>query len=595
MDKDKKVRTGYSFREAKVPQPIETIKKDTVFWGADNLYPQFLFKLYYEEPIHGGIINSKVTFITSGGLSCEGCTNEQWEAIEKNGRNSYQLNDIINQVTRDNEVTDSFIYYFKKAVDGMWYLRPMDIELVRKMDSDTETFEYSEDWSSTKKDESVNYRQIKSINAIDENSMECLMYVSSRAKQYNVGNKGRAILTQNYYSTPCYSGALSSIMANEEMNFFHYSEVVNGFKGGTMISFNGGILDNETEENAIIKKVKGEASKRETQGGMSFTWSDGKDQAPTILQLNGNNLDSRYLLTQEHLRASILVAHSVITPALFGIATPGQLGNTQELLTGYLVFKDSYVKKRQAQIAESLTIALKTLNGFTGKIGFNDYTPEYLGGKNKEAKQEKMNKEVTTEEVLELFGKCGKEKEEHIFIQSREMQVFEDVERNELEYLDEYRKANFAEGITTLQGNILQMINDGESYQAIKTATKLSAVDLTKEILRLKAKQLIDDKEWKVSEDGKRSIDRQQKLSIVYTYELRPDAPKLVKGGTSRDFCKTLITMNKVYTRDEINTVSGSIGRNVWLFRGGWYRDPKKEVSQPSCRHYWKQNVIISK
>jgi len=596
MEQKNNKRQGgsYVFREAKIPQPVETIKKQTVFWGADNLYPQFLFKLYYESPIHGGIVNSKVTFITSGGLSCEGCSPQDWENIQNNGRNAYSLNDIIPQVARDNEVTDSFVYYFKKAVDGYWYLKPMDIELIRKMENDVNTFEYSEDWSSNKKDESVNYRQIKSINAIDENSLECIMYVSSKAKQYNVSLTRKAQLTQNYYSTPVYSGAISSILADEEMNFFHYSEVINGFKGGTLISMNSGIPDNETEENKIIKKIKGEASKRETQGGIAVTWSDGKEQAPTVLQLNGNNLDSRYLLTQEHLRDSILVAHSVITPALFGIKTPGQLGNTQELLTGYLVFKDSYVRKRQEQIADSLSLALKTLNGFTGKIVFDDYIPEYLGGIKTDEKTEMKTQEPTTEEVLAKFETCGKPVKDFNFLSSRNLQVFENVELNESEFLDEYRKSTFADSVSTVQNKILQMIASGESYQAIKQATELSAVDLTKEILKLKTKGLIERKDWKLTESGKRSSETQQKLSVVYTYELRPDAPALVKGGESREFCKTLIGFNRVYTRDEINSISSGIGRNVWLFRGGWYHDPKKDINQPSCRHYWKQNIILN-
>ena len=669
MDK-KEIKTvkrhggSYSFREAKVPQPTELVdkSKSLMKWGADNLYPQFLFKLYYEEPTHGGIINSKVTFITSGGLTCSGCSPSDFETIERNGSNAYSLSDIIPIVARDNEVTDAFVYYFKRSLNGSWYLLPMDVELIRKDENNSNLFHYSEDWSSNKQDESTAYREIIGIDGIDDQTMECIMYVSSRAKQYNVAEQGKkAALTQNYYPTPIYSGAISSIMANEEMNFFHYSEVVNGFKGGTLLSFNNGEPDNETEENKIIKKVKGEASNRSTQGGLAITWSDGKERAPTVTPLNGNNLDSRYLLTQESLRDSILVAHSVITPALFGIKTAGQLGNTQELLTGYLVFKDSYVRKRQKQIAESLTYALKTLNGFTGEIEFEDFIPEYLGGtkeaadgKNVEEAEnvagtamngaqiaslvgiveavglgtltneaavqvigvafptiskeqaqkivgmgdafvfmfKKKDKEPTAEEVLTRFETIGKPREDFEFLQSRGLQVFEGIESNETEYLDQYIKDSFANGITDTQSKIMNMIDGGESYQSIKQATDLSAVDLTKDILRLKQKQLIDPDEWKLSDAGKKAIEVEVKFKVVYTYELRPDAPALVKGGESREFCTTLIGMSRVYTREEIDTITGEIGRNVWLFRGGWYHDPKKEINQPSCRHYWKQNII---
>ena len=427
--------------------------------------------------------------------------------------------------------------------------------------------------------------------------MECILYVSSRAKQYNVAQPGkRATLTQNYYPTPIYSGAISSIMANEEMNFFHYSEVVNGFKGGTLISFNNGEPDSETEENKIIKKVKGESSNRETQGGIAVTWSDGVERAPTVVQLNGNNLDSRYLLTQESLRDSILVAHSVITPALFGIKTAGQLGNTQELLTGYLVFKDSYVRRRQSQLSESLTYALKTLNGFTGKIEFADYIPDYLGGIKEEAEPQQMkaSDEDIQKEVLTRLELAGKPRADFEILQSRGLQVFEEVEANETEYIDQFMKERFADGVTATQARILNMVDSGESYQAIKQATDLSAVDLTKEILRLKTKQLIDPKEWKLSDAGKKAIEVEVKFEVVYTYEKRPEVSgtSILPGKRTRDFCATLIGMNRVYTRDEINSISSGVGRNVWLFRGGWYHDPKKEINQPSCRHYWKQNII---
>lgn len=593
----KKPFGSYQFREADVPQAIEvTDKKGFVKWGKDNLYPQFLFKLAYEEPIHGGIINSKVTFITSGGLKYKGSNPVEFDNAMKNGLNSYTLKDIIEGVAFDNEVCNGFCYYFKKKADGIWYLEPMDFELIRKSEDSNAVFYYSEDWSASQQtEEKTGYKEIKSINAIDENTLECIMYVSSKSKQYVVGNRKKKTLTQNYYPVPTYSGAISSIMANEEMNFFHYSEVINGFKGGTLLSLNNGIPDSVDEENKIIKQTKGEATDRNKQGGLAITFSDGKEREPTVVQLNGNNLDSRYLLTQEHLSASIFVAHSIITPALFGVKTAGQLGSTQELLTGYLVFKDSYARKRMSQLTEPLTYALKELNGFTGTIELDDYIPEYLAPQEEEtvSGDQMKSEEPTVEEVLKAFEACGKDRNEFEFIGSRELQIFEGLEQNEEEYIQEMIKNKFANGLSDLQSRILQMINGGESYQAIKTANEISAKDLTKQILQLKIRGFVDQDNWELTDSGKRSIQAEQKLSVVYTYELRPDAPKLVKGGESREFCSTLIGLNRVYTREEINQISAGVNRNVWLFRGGWYHNPETNNNTPSCRHYWKQNVII--
>lgn len=599
---------AYIFREAKIPQPQEEISKKHGWcsWGSDNLYPQFLWKLFYESAIHSGIVNTKVTFITSGGLVYEGPNQAEFDEALKNGRNDFSLDDIMDQVARDNEVTNAFCYYFKKnPLTGVWYLKPMDIELIRKDGESDDFFHYSEDWSKPKQDpQKTGYKTIASIFALEEDTTECLFYVQNRAKQYQIAKQGNEKLTKNFYPIPVYSGAISAIMADEEMNFFHYSEVVNGFKGGTMVSLNDGVPDTIQEENKIINEIKGEASNRETQGGLSVIFNEGgKETAPTVLQLNGNNLDSRYLLTQEHLRDAIMVAHSVITPSLFGVKTPGQLGNTQELLTGYMIFQTNYTRSRQDLLTDSLTFALKELNGFQGSIKYNQYIPEYLKPQQQTTVSsasaqfsEDIEEEPSVEDVLELFASCGIDRSEKNIVDSREMQVFEGVEEYENEYLSSYIKQSFANGLTENQNKILQMIGSGQSYMAIKEATGLSAMDLTKEVVQLKVRGLIetpDGEAWKVTTNGNRAIADGQQLSVLYSYELRPDAPALVKGGESRPFCQTLIGMNRLYTRQEIDTISSAVSRNVWLFRGGWYHDPTTDKNQPSCRHYWKQNIVI--
>ena len=86
---------------------------------------------------------------------------------------------------------------------------------------------------------------------------------------------------------------------------------------------------------------------------------------------------------------------------------------------------------------------------------------------------------------------------------------------------------------------------------------------------------------------------------IKYRYELRPDAPALVEGGRSRDFCQDMMSMSKLYSKQEIEVLrngmkSSSIAdvTDVWLARGGWYRKPETTTSVPYCRHIWKQVLV---
>jgi hypothetical protein len=90
--------TKYIFREANLPEPVEKVKANSrVYWGEDNLYAQFLNRLYYENPVHGGIINQKVKFITAGGLSIE---SGEITVLDNEG-GAYSLTEIVDSVCRD--------------------------------------------------------------------------------------------------------------------------------------------------------------------------------------------------------------------------------------------------------------------------------------------------------------------------------------------------------------------------------------------------------------------------------------------------------------------------------------------------------------
>ena len=89
--------------------------------------------------------------------------------------------------------------------------------------------------------------------------------------------------------------------------------------------------------------------------------------------------------------------------------------------------------------------------------------------------------------------------------------------------------------------------------------------------------------------------------SAVLTDKVKPSAGVEVrytysgpKDDKNRAFCKALLSVNRIYTRKEIDTMTAIADRDVWLYRGGWYTIPGTdgEVRRPSCRHTWRQKVI---
>jgi hypothetical protein len=75
----------------------------------------------------------------------------------------------------------------------------------------------------------------------------------------------------------------------------------------------------------------------------------------------------------------------------------------------------------------------------------------------------------------------------------------------------------------------------------------------------------------------------------------------LKAGGKSRDFCVGLMSIDRLYSREEIDLLrngmksSYSDVADVWLARGGWYRPEGTETSLPYCRHIWNQVIVRKK
>lgn len=618
------------FHEAIVPDPVEEVKNGRVKWGKDNLYPQFLWYMVDNSPIHQGIIMSKVNYIISGGLTYDGDPAE-FESIMSNGMSKYTLNEVSEMLCLDNEV--GYVYYLWCKLDALtkkWYIDPVEFELIRP-NEDNSMFFYSEDWSTEKQDPiKTGYKSIPSFFNRTPEDNECILQVKTKSRQ----SKSPYIkkVTGGFFSRPGYSGGIPSILTDIEINFFGYSEVINGFMGGTMVYMPNGDPQSEEARRRVLKGLKSEGTERTKRGGITVVFGEGDKQKPTVSPMNGNDLADRYAGAEERVINKIMIAHAVTNPKLFGVMSTASLSETDDEAS-YERFQKTYADKRRKSIADSLNFVLSKLNGVKGKLSFeipsldidkqvdsDTQSAEALNGMSPLVAN-KVLESMTVNEIRRLaklpsidggdvisrsatpaavamralevkdpviigFENCGRERNGKTFIASRS-DFSHDIDDDQ-DFIKATFKSRFA-ALTDIQLNVLKALAEGKSDKVIQDELHLDVKDLAAARKALDKGGYIDGGE--LTTKGQIEVVNIEEIEVVYTYETRPDAPPL--KTQSRAFCKRMLELDRVYTREEINQISQAVDRNVWLYRGGWYHDPETDQNQPSCRHYWLQHISI--
>jgi hypothetical protein len=356
-------------------------------------------------------------------------------------------------------------------------------------------------------------------------------------------------------------------------------------------------------------------------------FSDGKEREPTISQINSNDMPQRYLLAKESIVDDIMVGHSVISPSLFGIKTPGQLGGGAELETAYSLFITNYAGERQKTIIDAFMYAEYLLNDFSGDLFFIDKPLKLTAGNLENTVSKKIAdlnpliaqaviSKLTTNElramaglpsiingdviassfqenfssVFNLFDGYGRNASDYEVVKERVQDEYD--EQSEIEFKD-----FFASDLSADQQKIITMVSKGESYQAIVTAIDKGASFVTKQLIDLEAKGMI--KGWEVTSKG--NDNKASNFEVVYKYALRDELSGPVLIATSRDFCVQMIEANKIFSREEINKVGEQAQNkglvedsNIWRYRGGWLGRTGLPAL-PACRHVWKQQLIKKK
>ena len=361
--------TSLSFsKQYQLPIEEKDSQRGFIKWGKKNDYPFFLIELLQGSAWHQGIIKNKTYYIAGGGLEA---VSGDLTAFLANPFADFDMNEIAQRMAFDFEVFGAM------AVIGTWNREGtkvvrwehMDIDMIR-ITEDERLYYVSDDWSALQQSaEKTNYRSYPALNE-NNRTGSFILYYKEPSKQAR-GEKG-------IYPKPPYYGGITAIQTDVDISKFNMYEIQNGFKAGTLINLASGEPETSEEERRIKEQIKGRTQSVEDAGEIIITFSNGADEAPTVMPLNGNNLHERYAMTEKSVQQNILVAHSVVAPSLFGIAPNGSF-NAAETDDLFEIYKNTYVNSRQKQI-EWLMNYMVQLSGAIGKLKLVDVRPIVVAG-----------------------------------------------------------------------------------------------------------------------------------------------------------------------------------------------------------------------
>ena len=582
--------TSLSFRKEFI-KPEEEKDRSLGFtkWGKKNDYPFFLVDLYNGSAYHQGILKNKTFYIAGGGVEI---VSGMLQPFIDNKWSDFDMNEIAERLAFDQELFGGM------AVKGTWNKEQtkvvmwehIPIDMIRAS-VDERTYFISDDWLALNQSpEKTNLRILPAYDKDNRTGSFILYYKEPHLR----GRKELGV-----YPKPSYYGGITAIQTDVDISKFHMYELQNGFKSGTLINFPSGYPETTEELNRLKDNVKGRSQSVEDAGEIILTFSNGQDEAPTVMSLNGNNLDQRYLATEKSVQQNILVAHAITSPQLFGVRLEGSF-NSAESGDLFNIFKATYVNTKQRRIEWMLNLMLE-LGGYIGQVKLRDVDPLPKDVQTPAITtptpivQSCHNNNFSNDEI-KVFEQFGESNDKFIVLHSEPIEwdtPSEQVFSRSQQLFD--KVGEISATLTGADKDVLKLLSDGESSEAIAKALNTSVEEIAQRISTLRELEILT-KGGEVNTLGKSVIENLDipisRFEVRYTYRTRPNVPDPITQ--SRAFCVKLIELNRSYSRQDIDNISVRVDRDVWRYRGGWYTNPDTGATTPFCRHEWIQQLVIA-
>ena len=348
-----------------------------VSYGDDNLFPQYLIDLYKSSATHNALCTSIAYMIFGDGVQAD--TLEARLKIEEWG-----LQDEVRKACLDLKIQGGFALEVVYSIDRTTIskVRHCPFENVRSAEVDEDEkvnfLYYSKDWSDKREEPQL----VKTFDP--EQSVEHpvqILYV----KPFSPGSY--------YYPKPDYIGSIDYIELDKEIGKYHINNIKNGLAPSFTIHFKNGVPAQE-ERRRIRNDIERQLAGATNAGKFIVTYSDSPDRKPDFEPFPLSDADKQYQFLSTEVSDKIMVGHRVVSSAMFGVKTAGQLGNTQELEIASELFDKQVIKPYQRIVKDALT-SIFTAAGTPTVVSVEEVPP-----------MEPEEATELSEEKLDLSGSC---------------------------------------------------------------------------------------------------------------------------------------------------------------------------------------------
>ena len=607
-----------NFSRSVTPQPTEVrygTNDDTyVKWGENNLYASTVLKLFSEVPLHRSISLSKVNYLLGDGAVIK-ATGEAAD-FDINLVDSFE--EVIRKCIMDYVLFNSFALEVQYSVltHKPIYFNHIPFAHVR-MNKPKTKYWVCDDW--------YNKRNVLSYDRWTKGTSET-------SKLYVFQNYTPSV--SNVYSDVPYKACITEMISEMLIQDLNKGSLEDGFSPSLVLSFFKGVPAPEQAEQ-FERKLAADFS---GPNGKKFliNYNDaGSEKGLQVDTLNATDNVAKIESIKKLNTEAILTAHQATSPLLFGISTEGNSigGNGNEIEQAFQVFKSVFCKDNRNILEKSFN-KIFTDAGFP-EIELKDKT-NLLNSELPAATLEKVLfidelralanlpalpngdgqklltiSKTATGEAATNFNEVDDNTEKY---KNGRKLTAEDFEQ--IAHLGNHRSGftimsthKFSKNINLqfdddndIENYLLKNTINGKSLSDITADIKndlgisITADDLSQRIAALTEAKLIESKVVDgVVESTPVKPQTARIVEVLYEYKKRPDVEGDTLLKTSRDFCIRLIENNRIYSREDIQTMSGTFGYDVFTHAGGWWFNSESNKAENQCRHFWSRVRVIRK